>query len=215
MMKVVSVNISKPREIIVNGKSEITGYYKEAVQGSITLTSEGVLNDTVADKVHHGDADKACYLYSADRYTYWTERFPVADAAPGLFGENLTIEGLDEGELNAGDILQIGTARVQVAQPRQPCYKLGIRFGTQEIVDAFRYDQFPGIYVRVLESGEVQSGDEVRIVHRAANSISIREIYRMLYERTPGKTTLYSFIENENVSAENRAYLKKKHGVQP
>lgn len=213
MMKVVSVNISRPREIIVNGKSEITGYYKEAVQGSITLTIEGVLNDTVADKVHHGDADKACYLYSADRYTYWTERFPVADAAPGLFGENLTIEGLDEGELNAGDILQIGTARVQVAQPRQPCYKLGIRFGTQEIVEAFRYDQFPGIYVRVLESGEVQSGDEVRIVHRAANSISIREIYRLLYERSPDKATLHSFIENENLSPENKAYLKKKHGV--
>lgn len=212
-MKVISVNISKPREIIVNGKSEITGYYKEAVQSKITLTPGGVLNDTVADKVHHGDADKACYLYSADRYSYWTSRFPVADAAPGLFGENLTIEGLDEGELNAGDILQIGTARVQVAQPRQPCYKLGIRFGTQEIVDAFRYDQFPGIYVRVLESGEVQSGDEVRIVQHPANSFSIRKIYKMLYERTPDKTTLYSFIENENVSAENRAYLKKKHGV--
>ncbi len=175
-MKVVSVNISKPREIIVNGKREITGYYKEAVQGSITLTSEGVLNDTVADKVHHGDADKACYLYSADRYSYWTSRFPVADARPGLFGENLTIEGLDEEELNAGDILQIGTARVQVAQPRQPCYKLGIRFGTQEIVDAFRYDRFPGIYVRVLESGEVQAGDQVQIMQRAENSISIREI---------------------------------------
>jgi len=213
MMKVLSVNISKPREIIVNGKSEITGYYKEAVQSKITLTPAGVLNDTVADKVHHGDADKACYLYSADRYSYWTSRFPVADAAPGLFGENLTIEGLDEGELNAGDILQIGTARVRVAQPRQPCYKFGIRFGTQEIVDAFRYDAFPGIYVRVLVSGEVKAGDEVRIVERTANSISIREIYKLLYERAPDKATLQSFVANENLSAENRAYLKKKHGL--
>jgi MOSC domain-containing protein YiiM len=212
-MKVVSVNIGKPREIIVNGKSEITGYYKEAVHGNITLTSEGVVNDTVADKVHHGDADKACYLYSAHRYSYWTSRFPVADAAPGLFGENITIEGLDEGALNAGDILQIGTARIQVAQPRQPCYKMGIRFGTQEIVDAFRYDQYPGIYARVLESGEVQSGDEVTIVERARNSFSIREIYKLLYERSPDHATLMSFFENENVSAENKAYLKKKHGV--
>jgi MOSC domain-containing protein YiiM len=130
-----------------------------------------------------------------------------------LFGENLTIEGLDEGELNAGDVLQIGTARVQVAQPRQPCYKLGIRFGTQDAVDAFRYDEYPGIYVRVLENGEVQSGDEVRIVQRAANSISIREIYKMLYERTPDKMRLHAFVANENLSADNKAYLKKKHGV--
>jgi MOSC domain-containing protein YiiM len=150
-----------------------------------------VVNDTVADKVHHGDADKACYLYSADHYSFWTDRFPVTDAAPGLFGENITIEGLDEGELSAGDVLQIGTARVQVAQPRQPCYKLGIRFGTQEIVDAFRYSEYPGIYVRVIEGGEVQAGDQVRIIQCAE----------------------HLFVESENVSAENRAYLRKKHDV--
>jgi MOSC domain-containing protein YiiM len=212
-MKVVSVNISKPREITVNGKTEITGYYKETVSESITLTKDGVVNDTVADKVHHGDADKACYLYSADHYSFWTDRFPVTDAAPGLFGENITIEGLDEGELSAGDVLQIGTARVQVAQPRQPCYKLGIRFGTQEIVDAFRYSEYPGIYVRVIEGGEVQAGDQVRIIQCAEHSFSIRTIYKMLYERNPDKELLKLFVESENVSAENRAYLRKKHDV--
>ena len=154
-MKVLSVNISQPRTIQWKGRNETTGIYKEPVE-SIRLETAFVENDTVADPKYHGGIDKACYLYSADYYEYWKKRYPDLNWTYGMFGENITIEGLDENNVKIGDIYKVGEALLQVSQPRQPCYKLGIKFGSQKVLKEFIAFAHPGVYVRVIQPGTVK-----------------------------------------------------------
>ena len=122
-MKIISTNIGKPQTIEWRGNQIQTGIYKNSVNHPISLESEDVLNDHVMDRRYHGGTDKACYLYSADHYKMWSELYPDVEMPWGMFGENLTVKGLNEAEINIGDTFQIGNAVVQATQPRQPCFK--------------------------------------------------------------------------------------------
>ena len=179
-MKVVSTNIGEPKTIVWHGQEVQTGIYKEAVSWPILLGNEDVETDRVIDRKHHGGKDKACYLYSADHYKYWAKFYPELDMPPGMFGENLTVEGLHEAKINIGDTFRIGGALVQATQPRQPCYKLGIRFGTQKMVKQFIDSGFPGVYVRVIQNGTVKTGDELILIEKK-NSLSIQKVNELLY----------------------------------
>jgi MOSC domain-containing protein YiiM len=176
-MKVVSVNIARPATIEWRGQQLETGIYKEAVEGPIWLGAEDVAGDHVIDRRYHGGVDKACYWYSADHYSFWQEKYPDPQWSWGMFGENLTISGLKESEIKIGDTFRIGKAVVQVTQPRQPCFKLGIRFGSQTVVDDFWNSSYPGVYVRVLEPGNVKAGDIPELTERHANSLSVSEVF--------------------------------------
>ena len=116
-MKILSTNIARPATIEWRGQKVETGIYKYAVANPIFLGSEDVVNDHVMDRRYHGGSDKACYLYSADHYPFWQNKYPNQDWEWGMFGENLTISGLDESEIRIGDRFQIGNAVVQVTQP--------------------------------------------------------------------------------------------------
>jgi len=176
-MQVISTNIAQPTTIEWRGQELQTGIYKYAVETPVYLGKEDVENDHVLDRRYHGGIDKACYLYSADHYPFWKSRFPGQEWKWGMFGENLTISGLNESEIHIGDRFQIGEAVVQVSQPRQPCFKLGVRFADQSVVDDFWNSPFPGVYVRVLQAGNVQKGDELYLIDRNTESLSIKQVF--------------------------------------
>lgn len=176
-MKIISTNIAKPAIIEWRGQKVETGIFKYALEGPIFLGTDDVANDHVIDRRYHGGLDKACYLYSADHYPFWQNKYPNQDWKWGMFGENLTISGLNESEIRIGDRFQIGNVVVQVTQPRQPCFKLGVRFGDQSVVSDFWTLPYPGVYVRVLSQGEVQTGDEMVLIERDPESLSVSQVF--------------------------------------
>ena len=130
-MKVVSTNIGLSRTVIWNKEEITTGIFKNPVDEPIFLGEENVVDDTVIDRKYHGGVDKACYIFSSDVYPAWQARHPYLEWSYGMFGENLTVQGFKEDEVRIGDVYQIGSAKVQVSEPRQPCYKLNIRFNSK------------------------------------------------------------------------------------
>ncbi|MUP39138.1 MOSC domain-containing protein [Labilibaculum euxinus] len=208
-MKVVSTNIGKSVEINYHGQIEKTGIYKYAVDQAIFLGKEDVVKDAVIDRRYHGGADKACYWYSEKHYAFWKDKFPNLDWNYGMFGENLTISDLDEGDIKIGDVFQIGNARVQVTQPRQPCYKLNYRFDCNSMVRRFIDAGFPGIYIRVIEEGEVRKGDELILLERREESLSIREVYNLLYESSKDQLKLEKALSDPALAVSCKRDLNK------
>ncbi|MBT8184902.1 MAG: MOSC domain-containing protein, partial [Eudoraea sp.] len=170
---------------------------------------EAVHNDTVANRKVHGGKYKSCYLFSTDQYPYWKDKYPDLDWDWGMFGENLSIKGLDEAKIRIGNIYRLGSALVQVSQPREPCYKLGIRFGTQEIIKQFIEHPYPGTYVSLLERGIVIRGDSMELVEESDNPLSIRQFYKLLFSRTKNQEHLQWALHNTALPEKKRAKLKR------
>lgn len=208
-MQIISTNIGVPTRILWNGNAELTGIFKYPVAEALFLGKTDVSKDTVIDRVHHAGINKACYLFSADQYAYWKALYPNLEWDWGMFGENLTVAGLDESQIRIGDIYRIGTALVQISQPREPCYKLGVRFGTQEILRQFIERNHPGTYVRILEEGTVQKGDRVELQQRSNNSLTVQQFYALLYAKEKSKVTLQLFMSNESVPEYKKERYKK------
>src|SRR5215470_2174847 len=182
-MKVVSVNVGLPRTVQWKGKAVSTGIFKAPVSGRIPLRSLNFDGDRQADLSVHGGPDKAVYVYRAEHYAYWRRELPDVALPWGMFGENLTAEGLqDEQALQIGDRFRVGSAEVVVTQPRLPCFKLGLRFGRDDIVKRFLASGRTGFYFKVVAEGEVAAGDPVLLVERASGSVAVSEITR-LYAR--------------------------------
>lgn len=178
-MKIISTNIGRMREMNWKGQKITTGIYKEPVNEALFLGKEGVNKDHVSDLKHHGGSDKACYLYSADHYDYWKREYPDLNWNWGMFGENLTVRGLDEGDVLIGNVYKLGTAKVQVSQPRLPCYKLGIRMQSNRAVKQFLESPYPGVYLRVIEEGYVTVGDVFELIESVESGLSVREVYSL------------------------------------
>jgi MOSC domain-containing protein YiiM len=208
-MRIISTNIGEPKTIVWNGKKELTGIYKFSVDHPIFLGTEDVENDHVMDRKYHGGVDKACYLYSADHYNWWKEFYPELEMPWGMFGENLTVEGLQENEINIGDIFEIGEAVMQATQPRQPCYKLGIRFNDPKVVKQFVDSGFPGVYVRVIKNGKVQRGDKMTLTEKS-NSISIQKVFELLYTDKFQEKPLKQALNNPFLAESCRRDLLKR-----
>ncbi|UII80472.1 MOSC domain-containing protein [Flagellimonas sp. CMM7] len=208
-MQIISTNIGKPTPINWNGQQTTTGIFKYPVNTSLLLEGESVAGDTISDRKVHGGIFKACYLFSADHYSYWKEKYPELDWNWGMFGENLTIEGLDESKIRIGNVYKIGNALVQVTQPREPCFKLGIRFETQEILKQFIDHGFPGTYVRVLEVGEVKTGDTLELVKESESTLTVQQFYTLLFSKTKDIDLLKLAVVNEALPASKRERLKR------
>src|ERR1043165_3554031 len=127
-MKIISLNVGRPRLVMRNGEAVSTGIYKEPVAGRVMLRTLNLDGDRQADLSVHGGPEKAVYVYPSERYAFWRQELPEMELPWGMFGENFTTTGLFETEVHIGDRFTVGSAEVMVTQPRMPCYKLGIRF---------------------------------------------------------------------------------------
>ncbi|RLD30024.1 MAG: MOSC domain-containing protein [Bacteroidetes bacterium] len=206
-MQIISTNIAKPITISWNGKKIITGIYKTPTNKPIYLGKKNVKGDEVTDRKHHGGKYKACYLFSADHYPYWQNLYPNLDWDWGMFGENLTVSGLDETKICIGDIYKIGNALVQVTQPREPCFKFGVKFGTQHVLKQFITHGRPGTYVKVLKEGFVKTGDSFKLVEQAKNSITSSQFFELLFAKQKNLQHLKLALENEALPLKKRIKL--------
>lgn len=207
-MKITSTNIAKPKTIIWNGKTEITGSYKTPTTAPIYLGKDTVKDDEVSDRRYHGGEFKACYLFSEDHYLHWKTLYPDLDWQWGMFGENITVAGLNEKDLFIGSIYKIGTALIQITEPREPCYKLGLRFETQKVLKQFISYGFSGTYARVLETGHVKAGDVMQLHKKAENSLSIWHFFEMLYSKEKNKEHIKLIVDNDALPKHKRDKLR-------
>lgn len=199
-MKLISVNISLPREISYQGQTVTTGIFKEQLVGPVVLRRLNLDGDDQADRRVHGGADKAVYLYPFEHYAFWAAETGRNDFVHGQFGENFTTTGLLEDDVCIGDVFRIGAACVQVSQPRSPCFKLGIRMGDDQFPARFTAANRTGFYLRVLEEGRVAAGETIDRIEHATGSVNVREVFRLRhvggtreeYERAAGLPGLSS-----------------------
>jgi len=182
-MKLISVNIGRPRPVPHEGRVVSTGIFKEPVAGPVFLRRLNLDGDGQADLRVHGGADKAVYAYPYEHYAFWAGELGRNDFAHGQFGENFTVTGLLEDAVCIGDEFQVGEARVQVTQPRSPCFKLGIRMNDVQFPARFAAANRTGFYLRVLQEGRVAAGGAITRVAHDADSLSVRDVFRLRHDR--------------------------------
>ncbi len=178
-MQVISVNVGYPREVNWKGKPVSTGIFKAPVEVRVMMRTLNLDGDRQADLSVHGGIEKAVYAYATEHYPYWRQELPNEDFPWGAFGENLSIEGLSEADVNIGDRFRIGNAEVMVTQPRFPCYKLNLKFGRDDMVKRFLNSRLSGIYFSVVQEGEIGAGDSVERIYQDAHNVSVADIVQI------------------------------------
>jgi MOSC domain-containing protein YiiM len=191
-MKLVSLNVGLPREVTWKGTTVLTGIYKEPVEGRIALRKLNLDGDRQADLSVHGGEYKAVYCYPLAHYEYWRKELRGLDLPLGAFGENFTIDGLLEDSVHLGDRFSIGSAEVFVTQPRLPCYKLAMRFQSEDMVKRFFTSRRTGFYVAVAREGEVGAGDQVTPIASDPSGVPVSEITRLYAEKRYGDSDVAS-----------------------
>ncbi|MDO8706473.1 MAG: MOSC domain-containing protein [Sulfuricaulis sp.] len=178
-MTLISINVGLPREMTHGGQAIRTGIFKAPVAGAVFLHCLNLDGDGQADLRVHGGADKAVYVYPHEHYAFWAGELGRDGFPYGQFGENFTVEGLLEEAVNIGDVFRIGAARVQVTQPRTPCFKFGIRMGDENFPARFAAANRTGFYLRVLQEGKVVAGDIIKRVAHDPHSLCVRDVFRL------------------------------------
>jgi MOSC domain-containing protein YiiM len=207
-MQVVSVNVSKPKDVVHDGAVVSTGIFKEPVKGRLWVRKLGIEGDGQADLTAHGGPDQAVYAYPVEHYAYWEEQLGRDPLPFGQFGENLSITGIDEASARVGDTLKIGTAVLQVTQPRLPCYKLGIRMGAgKTFPKRFQKSGRVGFYLRVIKEGELAAGDRIERID-VPDSVTIIEFLKVYGSKRPSRRAISRVLAAPGLSHAWRTYLE-------
>jgi MOSC domain-containing protein YiiM len=209
-LQVLSVNVGLPRAVIWKGRTVVTGIFKEPVAGPITIRRLNLEGDRQADLTVHGGPEKAVYAYKAEYYAFWREQFPEMDLPWGMFGENLTIEGLLDESVQIGDRFQVGSAQLMVTQPRLPCFKLALKFGRDDILKRFLQSGLTGFYFAVLQEGEVAAGDPIRLLHRDEHQVTIADITRLYRQDKHNLDLLRRVVAVEALPQSWRDYFRER-----
>ena len=178
-MKLVSLNTGLPRDVMWRGRIVTTGIFKEPVEGRVALRKLNLDGDRQADLNVHGGLYKAVYCYPLAHYDYWRKELPGRELPMGSFGENFTADVALEDSVHLGDRFAVGSAELVVTQPRLPCYKLAVKFQSDDMVKRFLVSGRTGFYFAVIREGEVGAGDEIKVIARDANAVPVSEITRL------------------------------------
>ncbi len=173
--RLISVNTGTPRSVDDGGRKVRTSIWKSPRDGRVLVKTLNLEGDKQSDLRVHGGAKKAVYVYPSEHYEFWRGELPGFELPWGAFGENLTTAGLLEDDVRIGDLIAIGSAEFQVTQSRQPCFKLGIRFGREDMIKRFIDSDRSGFYVSVVREGDVGAGDSIAILGRAAGGLTVTQ----------------------------------------
>ena len=179
--RIASVNTARARLLTVNNAPRKTGIFKQPVAGRVELRDDAVAGDKVVDTAVHGGYDKAVYAYAAEDYAWWAQQLG-RELSPGWFGENLTTVGVAIADAAIGERWRVGTALLEVSEPRQPCSTLGAKLGDQRFVKVFARSLRLGTYLRIIEPGDVGAGDPIELVERPDHDVTIGLLSRVLFE---------------------------------
>jgi len=210
MPKLLSVNVSVPKDVQYRGGTIRTGIFKEPVQGRVSVRKLNLEGDGQADLTVHGGTTKAVYAYPVEHYGYWEEQLS-RELPWGMFGENLTTEGILEDSTNIGDRFRIGTTEQVVTQPRMPCFKLGIRFERSDMVKRFLVSRRSGWYLSVVREGAVAAGDTIERISRDDRELSVADVVQ-LYVGEGNAETLRRAIDHPILPDDWKEHFRGRSG---
>ncbi len=206
-MKLISLNVGRPRLTLYKGATINTGIFKQPVSGRVALRTLNLAGDQQADLSVHGGPYKAVYAYPSEHYAYWRQELPGVELPWGAFGENFTTEGLSEDELHVGDRLKVGSATLMVRQPRMPCYKLAAKFQRDDMIERFLVSGRSGFYFSVEEEGEVGAGDSLEVLSQNQTGITIAEMNRLFVRDRYNRDLLHKAIATAALPESWREYF--------
>ena len=198
-MKLISLNVARPRLTVYKGTTISTGIFKQPVSGPVHLRRLNLDGDQQADLSVHGGPFKAVYAYPSEHYPFWRRELPDFEFPWGMFGENLTTEGLLEKEVHVGDRFQVGSAELMARQPRLPCYKLAAKFQRDDILERFLVSGRCGFYFSVEREGVVAAGDDVELVRKNKSGVTIAEVIRLFMSDRYDRPMLQKAIATEEL----------------
>lgn len=209
-VKLVSLNVARPRLMVYNGKTINTGIFKQPVSGPVQLRTLNLDGDRQADLSVHGGPYKAVYGYPSEHYSFWREELPGVDLPWGMFGENFTTSGLAEDELHVGDRFQIGSSIVMVRQPRTPCYKLAAKFQRDDMLERFLLSGRSGFYFSVEQEGSVAAEDDFQLLKPNQDGITISEMNRLFVRDKYNQELLRKAIHTAALPDDWREYFAER-----
>lgn len=209
-MKIVAVSVGRPRDVTWRGRSVRTSIFKAPVSHRVRVSRVNLAGDEQSDLSVHGGREKAVYAYPVEHYDYWRRELPGVELPWGSFGENLTTEGLLEGDVRIGDRFRVGTAELVATQPRMPCYKLAIRFDDPDVVRRFLESGRSGIYFSVEREGELGAGDAIERLGRDERSLTVADVVSLYATDARNQALLERASEHPSLPAVWREYFRKR-----
>ena len=207
-MQVVSVNVGLPREVTWHGRVVRTSIWKDPVEGLVHVSSLNLEGDQQSDLSVHGGPEKAVYAYPSEHYEYWRRELST-DLAWGAFGENFTTEGVLEPDIRIGDRIRVGSAEFLVTQPRMPCFKLGVRFGRDDMMKLFLRSGRSGFYLAVVREGEVARGEPLEFVERDEHRVTVADIASLYTRDRDNQDLLRRAVDVPALPDSWKEYLRK------
>lgn len=203
--KLVSVNVGGIREFQFNGKPATSAIWKTPVPGRVKVQGVNLDGDDQADRTLHGGPDKAVYAYATEDYSWWGQELGRS-LQPGEFGENLTTEGMDLSGALVGERWKVGSVELEVAGPRAPCWKFGVKMNDNLFVRRFTEALRPGAYLRIVVEGDLGRGDEVEVTDRPDHDLTVQDVFR-IFTRDRGE--LQRFVDTPQLAESWRSWAQE------